>query len=478
MTVTAATTRDDFIASSGQTVFPYTFTALAEGDIKVLQNGVALSLGSNYTLSGIGSYGGNVTLTTGATLSDKISVYLDMDLARTTNYQNSGDFLALDVNGDFDALWLALQQGITSTDRSVRMPNADPSTINMVLPVAATRANKLLTFDSTGAVFVKDYIEGELKTLDVNVFSGDGTTTTFTLTSAPTSPSLLQITIDGIMQQVSSYTVSGNNLTFYEAPPLNASVETRALVEGEVNAADTTDLNVYSFTGNGTTTAFTMPEAGIENNVFIYIDGVYQSKATYSVSGPVVTFSQAPPLNSAIEMVVAAFIETIVNVPADGSVTIAKLAVTDGTAGQSLTTDGSGTLSFATVGGLSDGSVTTPKLADLAVTTAKIADLAITAAKLASVPISVGITTTVTASSLTATVNTAVYVSAAGQTITLPASPTIGQRVIVTVGNFVNTVVGRNGSKIMSLNADFTMDAAYLSIQFIYTDAVQGWVMS
>jgi hypothetical protein len=94
------------------------------------------------------------------------------------------------------------------------------------------------------------------------------------------------------------------------------------------------------------------------------------------------------------------------------------------------------------------------------------------------VPISVGITTTVTASSLTATVNTAVYVSAAGQTITLPASPTIGQRVIVTVGNFVNTVVGRNGSKIMSLDADFTMDAAYLSIQFIYTDAVQGWVMS
>ena len=461
MTVTAATTRDDFIASSGQTVFPYTFTALAEGDIKVLQNGVALSLGSNYTLSGIGSYGGNVTLTTGATLSDKISVYLDMDLARTTNYQNSGDFLALDVNGDFDALWLALQQGITSTDRSVRMPNADPSTINMVLPVAATRANKLLTFDSTGAVFVKDYIEGELKTLDVNVFSGDGTTTTFTLTSAPTSPSLLQITIDGIMQQVSSYTVSGNNLTFYEAPPLNASVETRALVEGEVNAADTTDLNVYSFTGNGTTTAFTMPEAGIENNVFIYIDGVYQSKATYSVSGPVVTFSQAPPLNSAIEMVVAAFIETIVNVPADGSVTTPKLADL-----------------AVTTPKLADGSVTTAKIADLAVTTAKIADLAITAAKLASVPISVGITTTVTASSLTATVNTAVYVSAAGQTITLPASPTIGQRVIVTVGNFVNTVVGRNGSKIMSLNADFTMNAAYLSIQFIYTDAVQGWVMS
>ena len=438
MTVTAATTRDDFIASSGQTVFPYTFTALAEGDIKVLQNGVALSLGSNYTLSGIGSYGGNVTLTTGATLSDKISVYLDMDLARTTNYQNSGDFLALDVNGDFDALWLALQQGITSTDRSVRMPNADPSTINMVLPVAATRANKLLTFDSTGAVFVKDYVEGELKTLDVNVFSGDGTTTTFTLTSAPTSPSLLQITIDGIMQQVSSYTVSGNNLTFYEAPPLNASVETRALVEGEVNAADTTDLNVYSFTGNGTTTAFTMPEAGIENNVFIYIDGVYQSKATYSVSGPVVTFSQAPPLNSAIEMVVAAFIETIVNVPADGS-------------------------------------VTTPKLADLAVTTAKIADGSITSAKLgAGVGGAFNDFAIKTLAYTAVTRDQLIVNSASAVTITLPASPTAGNVVFIKNAGAGTVTVGRNGSNINSTASDGSL-AADAAATLVFVDVTIGW---
>ena len=438
MTVTAATTRDDFIASSGQTVFPYTFTALAEGDIKVLQNGVTLSLGSNYTLSGIGSYGGNVTLTTGATLSDKISVYLDMDLARTTNYQNSGDFLALDVNGDFDALWLALQQGITSTDRSVRMPNADPSTINMVLPVAATRANKLLTFDSTGAVFVKDYVEGELKTLDVNVFSGDGTTTTFTLTSAPTSPSLLQITIDGIMQQVSSYTISGNDLTFYEAPPLNASVETRALVEGEVNAADTTDLNVYSFTGNGTTTAFTMPEAGIENNVFIYIDGVYQSKATYSVSGPVVTFSQAPPLNSAIEMVVAAFIETIVNVPADGS-------------------------------------VTTPKLADLAVTTAKIADGSITSAKLgAGVGGAFNDFAIKTLAYTAVTRDQLIVNSASAVTITLPASPTAGNVVFIKNAGAGTVTVGRNGSNINSTASDGSL-AADAAATLVFVDVTIGW---
>ncbi len=94
MTVTAATTRNDYVATSGQTVFPYTFTALADGDIKVLKNGTVLTLGAgnDYTLSGIGSYGGNVTLNSGAATGDKIAIYLDMDLARTTNYQNSGDF--------------------------------------------------------------------------------------------------------------------------------------------------------------------------------------------------------------------------------------------------------------------------------------------------------------------------------------------------------------------------------------------------
>ena len=178
MTVTSATTRNDYVASSGQTVFPYTFTALADSDIKVLKNGVTLSLGGDYTLSGVGTYGGNVTLTSGATASDKIAIYLDMPLQRTTNYQNSGDFLALDVNGDFDALWLALQQSTTDIERTVRRPDADAGTINMELPVAVTRANKVLGFDSAGAVEVKviEGIQSSIKNVKDYGAKGDGVT--------------------------------------------------------------------------------------------------------------------------------------------------------------------------------------------------------------------------------------------------------------------------------------------------------------
>ena len=223
MTVTAATTRNDYTATSGQTVFAYTFTALAESDIVVLKNGTTLTLGgsNDYTLSGIGSYGGNVTLVVGATTGDVISIYLDMPIARTTNYQNSGDFLALDVNGDFDKLYIALQEEQTNGQRSIRRPLADINTISMELPKATDRAGKLAGFTSTGAVEAVAYsgVSGTFTVLNIDTFTGDGATTAFTLTDTITAKEYLQIAIDGVMQAVATYSVSGTTLTLTEAPP-------------------------------------------------------------------------------------------------------------------------------------------------------------------------------------------------------------------------------------------------------------------
>ena len=60
---------------------------------------------------------------------------------------------------------------------------------------------------------------------------------------------------------------------------------------------------IYSATGTGTQTVFTLGSAAIgENNTFVYINGVYQNKSTYTVSGTTLTFSEAPPYTSAIEV--------------------------------------------------------------------------------------------------------------------------------------------------------------------------------
>jgi len=80
---------------------------------------------------------------------------------------------------------------------------------------------------------------------------------------------------------------------------------------GNPEAGDTAGLytaagmNHYNFTGDGTTVNFTLGmDPGGENNTQVYIDGVYQQKDGYNVSGAVVQFSVAPPNLSTIEVMV------------------------------------------------------------------------------------------------------------------------------------------------------------------------------
>jgi hypothetical protein len=60
---------------------------------------------------------------------------------------------------------------------------------------------------------------------------------------------------------------------------------------------------VDDFNGNGVVTTYTLTAVPASKDAtFVYINGVYQNKATYSVSGSTLTFSVAPPLNSTVEV--------------------------------------------------------------------------------------------------------------------------------------------------------------------------------
>ena len=70
-----------------------------------------------------------------------------------------------------------------------------------------------------------------------------------------------------------------------------------------VVAAGSGSYTPQNFTGDGTTVSFTLSSApNNENSTFVYINGVYQNKNTYSVNGVSVIFSQAPPVTSIIEV--------------------------------------------------------------------------------------------------------------------------------------------------------------------------------
>jgi hypothetical protein len=59
-----------------------------------------------------------------------------------------------------------------------------------------------------------------------------------------------------------------------------------------------------NFTGDGSTVAFTMQNSlSDEDQTFIYIDGVYQEKGTYSVNNNVITFTTAPDTGHSVEVI-------------------------------------------------------------------------------------------------------------------------------------------------------------------------------
>jgi hypothetical protein len=84
---------------------------------------------------------------------------------------------------------------------------------------------------------------------------------------------------------------------------LNTSTDVLIATYDNVGGIGAASYQVQNFTGTGSQVVFTLSNASLgENFTFVYINGVYQQKNTYTVSGTTLTFSTAPPLTSLIEV--------------------------------------------------------------------------------------------------------------------------------------------------------------------------------
>lgn len=84
---------------------------------------------------------------------------------------------------------------------------------------------------------------------------------------------------------------------------LNTSTDVLIATYDNIRGLGASESIIQNFTGNGSTVAFTLSAAPYsENSTNVYINGVYQQKNTYSVAGATLTFSEAPPVTSSIEV--------------------------------------------------------------------------------------------------------------------------------------------------------------------------------
>jgi hypothetical protein len=154
-TIPANDRRESFVASAGQTVFPFDFPVYAAADLQVLRvrsgTQAVLTLAVDYTVTGAGlQAGGSITLTAPALAADQITILSAQPASRLSAYSPAGDLRADALNADLNRLWIVQQQIADLLTRVLRLAPTDPA-MNLDLPPAATRAGRFLGFDGTGA---------------------------------------------------------------------------------------------------------------------------------------------------------------------------------------------------------------------------------------------------------------------------------------------------------------------------------------
>ena len=166
--------------------------------------------------------------------------------------------------------------------------------------------------------------------IEVDEFVGDGTTTSFNTSLSIVNENATSVYVSGVYQSKLTYQTTGNNINFTTAPPNGANIEVV-----HTKALSLSGFEKNNFTGTGSQTAFTLNQTVNEENMtFVFIQGVYQDKSTYSISGTALTFATAPQAGYTIEVMVLGSISASTNAlytdtfTGDGSTTAYALGIT------------------------------------------------------------------------------------------------------------------------------------------------------
>lgn len=221
MTISSTTSLNQYVASSGQTAFTYTFKIFSDDDIKVI---VANTNGTetvqvkttDYTVSGVGNdNGGTVTFNTGVTLDYIVTLTRNEPLTQQIDYVEGDDFPANSHEEGLDRSAIRDQFLNNQIDRSIKFTEgSDISGISTELPIGELKG-KLLRFDATtGEPEGVDYTAlTSNTTLNRESVTGDGTAD-YTLSFTPDSETTIQVFIEGIFIDNDKYSLSGATITF------------------------------------------------------------------------------------------------------------------------------------------------------------------------------------------------------------------------------------------------------------------------
>jgi hypothetical protein len=147
----------------------------------------------------------------------------------------------------------------------------------------------------------------------VDTFSGDGSDTTFTLSQAPATTSSILVAVSGVVQDPSTYSVSGTTLTFSGAPPSGSSnISVRFLGIPASGVATTAYRTLTTFTATSGQTTFSVPSYTV-GYIDVYRNGVKLGTADFTASsGTTVVLASGATAGDLVETV-SFYVSSVLN---------------------------------------------------------------------------------------------------------------------------------------------------------------------
>lgn len=180
-----------------------------------------------------------------------------------------------------------------------------------------------------------------------DTFSGNGSTTAFTMSAAPATTTSILVAVTGVLQDPSTYSVVGTTLTFSAAPPSGTgNISVRYLGIPASGVTTTAYRTITEFTATAGQTTFT-PPSYTPGFINVYRNGALLSTTDYTATNGTTVVLGSAASASDLVTIESFYVSSVLNaIPA---------------------TAGSVSTSY-----LVDGSVTTTKIADANVTQAKL----------------------------------------------------------------------------------------------------------
>jgi len=171
-----------------------------------------------------------------------------------------------------------------------------------------------------------------------DTFSANGSGTVFTLSVAPANTNSILVAVSGVLQDPSTYSVSGTALTFSAAPPAGTgNISVRFLGIPASGVTNTAYRTQTEFTATAGQTTFSVPSYTV-GFIDVYRNGALLGSADFTATNGTTVVLANPASSGDLVETISFFVSSVVNaIPAtngavtsayllDASVTQAKLA--------------------------------------------------------------------------------------------------------------------------------------------------------